>query len=65
MLSSTTDKNIIIRNYLILILTVMVLGAGLTDMFKSPDRMGQQDRLHNYGRYISVGLVNQARKIGR
>jgi hypothetical protein len=62
MLSNTTDKTIFIRNYLILAFTVMVLGAGLADMFKSPDRVGQQDRLNNYGRYISVGLVNQAQK---
>lgn len=65
MLSATPKITTILRNYLILIATVMGVGIGLTDVFQNPDRVGQKDRLSNYGRYISAGLVNQAQKIGR
>ncbi|MEA5508932.1 hypothetical protein VB715_04070 [Crocosphaera sp. UHCC 0190] len=44
---------------------VTVVITGLGGLFDNPDRMGQKDRLNNYGRYISAGFVNQAQKIGR
>lgn len=65
MFFSTTKKAAIIRNYIILSVFVMLIGAGLTDVFKKPSRIGQQDRLDSYFRYINVGLVNQAQKLGR
>ncbi|MEA5534893.1 hypothetical protein [Crocosphaera sp. XPORK-15E] len=65
MLSATSKKIIILRNYFILMAMVTVMITGLGDLFDNPDRMGQKDRLNNYGRYISAGFVNQAQKVGR
>ncbi len=63
---ATTNENItVIRNYIILTATVMFMSAGLVDTFVSPSRTAQQDRLDNYGRYVSAGLVAQAQKFGR
>ena len=65
MLSSPTNKAAIVRNYILLSLVVMILGAGLTDIFKNPGRVGQKDRIDNYVRYINAGFVAQAQKLGR
>ena len=65
MLSATPDKITIVRNYLILMGLITVVITGLSHVFDNPDRVGQQDRLQNYGRYISAGFVNQAQKISR
>ncbi len=65
MLSTSTSKAAIIRNYILLSLVVMILGAGLTDIFKNPGRVGQKDRIDNYVRYINAGFVAQTQKLGR
>ncbi|CCQ51516.1 hypothetical protein WH8501_18475 [Crocosphaera watsonii WH 8501] len=65
MLSTDTERIIIFRNYLILMGTLAMLITGLGGMFENPDRLGQKDRLENYGRFVSGVVVNQAQKIGR
>ncbi len=65
MLSTDTKKTIIFRNYLILMGTLAMLITGLGGLFENPDRLGQQDRLENYGRFVSGVVVNQANKIRR
>ncbi|WP_107667080.1 hypothetical protein [Cyanothece sp. BG0011] len=65
MLSTDTKKITIFRNYLILMATLAMLITGLGDLFKHPDRLGQRDRLQNYGRFVTGVVVNQAQKIGR
>ncbi|MEM8778111.1 MAG: hypothetical protein AAGF26_04415 [Cyanobacteria bacterium P01_G01_bin.49] len=62
---STQTNTTIIRNYIILATSVMVMSMGLVDTFNNPTRAGQQDRLDNYGRAVSVGMVAQAQKFGR
>ncbi|MDJ0510814.1 MAG: hypothetical protein QNJ64_16395 [Crocosphaera sp.] len=62
---STTKPTTIIRNYVILATTVMVMSVGLVDTFNHPTRGGQKDRLDNYGRVVSAGVVAQAQKFGR
>ena len=67
MFTKTTTFNenvIVIRNYIILAATVMMMSSGLVDTFISPFRTAQQERLDNYGRYVSAGLVAQAQKFG-
>ena len=65
MLSTDSERIIIFRNYLILMGTLAMLITGLGGMFENPDRLGQKDRLENYGRFVSGVVVNQAQKIGR
>ncbi|BAP17148.1 MAG: hypothetical protein KPI85_05510 [cyanobacterium endosymbiont of Epithemia adnata isolate EadnSB Bon19] len=65
MLSTSTNKAAMIRNYILLSLVVMILGVGLTDIFKNPGRVGQKDRIDNYVRYINAGFVAQTQKSGR
>lgn len=61
--TTTVNENIIvIRNYIILAATIMMMSSGLVDTFVSPFRTYQQERLDNYGRYMSAGLVVQAQK---
>lgn len=64
--TTTINENIIfIRNYIILAATIMMMSSGLVDTFVSPFRTAQQERLDNYRRYMSAGLVVQAQKFGR
>ncbi len=65
MLNSTTKNTTIVRNYIILAATVMFASMGLTDTFLAPTRNGQQDRLNNYGKVVSAGLVSYSQKLGR
>ena len=65
MLSTDTKKNIILRNYLILMATLAMLIIGLGHLFQNPDRLGQKGRLEHYGRFVTGVVVNQAKKIGR
>ena len=65
MLSTNTKKIVIFRNYLILMGTLTMLIIGLGDLFENPDRLGQKDRLENYGRFVSGVVVNQVQKIRR
>lgn len=65
MLSTDTKKIIIFRNYLILMGTLAMLIMGLGNLFENPDRLGQKDRLENYGRFVSGVVVNQVQKIRR
>ena len=65
MLSTDTKKIIIFRNYLILMGTLAMLIMGLGALFENPDRLGQKDRLENYGRFVSGVVVNQVQKIRR
>ncbi|PSF34467.1 hypothetical protein C7H19_18740 [Aphanothece hegewaldii CCALA 016] len=46
-----------VRNYVMISASVVVLSMGLTDVFYSPQRMGQQDRIDNYSNYIKAGMV--------
>lgn len=65
MLNTTTNNTVIIRNYIILIATVTFAAMGLTDTFLAPTRVGQQDRLNNYGQVFSAGLVSYSQTLGR
>ena len=66
MFNTTTNNNTtIVRNYIILATTVMIASMGLTDTFLSPTRAGQQDRIDNYGRVVSAGMVSYSQKLGR
>lgn len=65
MSSTPTKKIIILRNYMMLMATIAVSITGLGDVFDNPDRVGQSDRLENYGRFVSGVVVNQAQKIRR
>ncbi len=60
--ATTTNTATALRNYLILAATVMLMSVGLVDTFTNPSRVAQQDRLDNYGRYLSAGLVAYAQK---
>ncbi len=62
---STTKPTTIIRNYFILATTVMVTSIGLVDTFNHPTRAAQKDRLDNYGRVVSAGVVAQAQQFRR
>ena len=59
---SATQNNQVIRNYVIALVSVMLLSMGLADVYDQPSRVAQQDRLDNYGRFISAGLVSHAKK---
>jgi hypothetical protein len=62
---ATTENTTAIRNYIIAAVSVILLSAGVTDLFTNPARVAQQDRLDDYGRVISAGLVAQAQTWGR
>jgi hypothetical protein len=49
-----------VRNYLIAIISVVMMGVGVTDLVNNPSRVAQQNRLDGYGRYVSAGLVSGA-----
>ena len=59
---SATQNNQVIRNYIVALGTVMLLSMGLADVYSQPSRSAQQDKLDNYGRFISAGLVSGAKK---
>jgi hypothetical protein len=61
MLSTTTETTTAIRNYIIAAASIVLLSVGVADTFNSPARISQQDRLDNYGRVISAGLVSYAK----
>ena len=63
--TTTNDNTTVIRNYIILATTVIIASMGLTDSFMAPDRAAQQDRIDNYGRVVSAGLVAYSQKLGR
>lgn len=65
MLTATTTNNQVIRNYVIAAASVMLLSVGVADMFNSPARVGQQERLNGYVPYVSAALVNQAKSLAR
>jgi hypothetical protein len=66
MLNATTNNNNqLIRNYIIAATTVMLMSAGVADMFNNPQRLAQQDRLDGYGHYISAGLVSYGKSLAR
>lgn len=46
-----------VRNYVMISASIVVMSMGLTDLFYSPQRMGQQDRIDNYSSYIKAGVV--------
>jgi hypothetical protein len=43
----------------------MMLSVGVADMFNSPVRVGQQDRLNSYSTYIGAGLVSYGKNLAR
>jgi hypothetical protein len=61
----STSNQTILRNYLAAMISVMMLGVGITDLVNNPNRIAQQDRLDGYGRYVSAGLVSGAVKATR
>ena len=61
MLSATQNYQLI-RNNILALVSVMLLSMGLADVYNHPSRVAQQDRLDNYGRFISAGLVSHAKK---
>ena len=66
MFTTTTNENTtVIRNYIILATTVIIASMGLTDSFMNPSRAAQQERIDNYGRVVSAGLVAYSQKLGR
>ena len=65
MFTINNENTTVIRNYIILAATIMFASMGLTDTFMSPARSGQQDRLDNYGRVFSAGLVAYSQKLSR
>ncbi|MDJ0601746.1 MAG: hypothetical protein QNJ37_23235 [Crocosphaera sp.] len=65
MFTTTTNNTIILRNYIILVATVMFAAVGLTDTFFAPTRSGQQNRLNHYGQVFSAGLVSYSQQLGR
>ncbi|ACB51562.1 hypothetical protein cce_2212 [Crocosphaera subtropica ATCC 51142] len=65
MLNTTTNNTVILRNYIILTATVMFTAMGLTDTFLAPTRVGQQDRINNFGQVVSAGLVSYSQTLGR
>ncbi len=65
MFTTKYENTTVIRNYIILAATVVFTSMGLTDTFMAPTRSGQQDRLDNYGRVVSAGLVAYSQKLGR
>ncbi|MGK7940283.1 MAG: hypothetical protein AB4062_09075 [Crocosphaera sp.] len=65
MLNTNTNNTVIIRNYILLAVTVIFTSMGLTDTFLAATRTGQQDRLNNYGQVINAGLVSYSQKLGR
>jgi hypothetical protein len=60
-----TGNQTIIRNYLIAMISIALLGMGITDLVNNPNRSARQDRLDGYGRYVSAGLVSGAVKAAR
>ncbi len=66
MLNTTTTNNTsFIRNYIIAATTVMLMSAGMADLFNNPERIAQQTKLDNYTPYISAGLVSYGKSLGR
>ena len=63
--TTTNENTTVIRNYIILAATIMFASMGLTDTFMNPTRAWQQNRLDNYGRVVSAGLVAYGQKLGR
>jgi hypothetical protein len=60
-----SQNHTVIRNYLIAMISVVMISAGVADLVNSPARIAQQDRLDGYGRYISASLVSGAMKADR
>lgn len=56
---STTDNNLVIRNYIIALVSVMMMSFTLADIYNNPARVAQQQRLDNYSRFLSAGIVNK------
>jgi hypothetical protein len=62
---TTSHPNTALRNYLLLTAVVVITSLGISDIFTSPSRVAQQDRLDNYGQYVGVGLVATAQSFVR
>jgi hypothetical protein len=65
MLATAHHDNTALRNYLIIAVSIIFFGSGLTNIFFNPARNGQQDRIDTYSSVISAGLVAQAQNLGR
>ncbi|ACK69539.1 hypothetical protein PCC7424_1086 [Gloeothece citriformis PCC 7424] len=48
----------VIRNYVIMVASVITLSAFIGDLFHSQSRIAQQDRLNGYAPFIGAGVVN-------
>ena len=55
----------VLRNYVLLAAVVVITSLDLTDVFTSPARVSQQDRLDGYTQYVGVGLVATAQSFVR
>jgi hypothetical protein len=61
-MSSASINAVAIRNYIIALASVAMMGMGVAELYNQPARIAQQGRLDNYSRFIGVGLVSQAQK---
>ncbi len=48
---SSSQNNQVIRNYIIALVSVMLLSTSLADVYNQPSRAAQKDRLDNYSRW--------------
>ena len=58
---TATQNNTTIRNYLVAAVSIIMLSAGVSDLFQNPSRLAQQDKIDQYSRAISAGLVSHAK----
>jgi hypothetical protein len=56
---STAENNQIIRNYAIALVSVIMMSFTFADLYNQPSRMAQQNRLDNYSRFLSAGMVTK------
>ncbi|PSF36061.1 hypothetical protein C7H19_15070 [Aphanothece hegewaldii CCALA 016] len=52
------EKTKIVRNYFLTSALVIFTSVVVTDLFYSPIRIGQQEKLENYSNYVTAGLVS-------
>ncbi|ACK70951.1 hypothetical protein PCC7424_2534 [Gloeothece citriformis PCC 7424] len=48
----------IIRNYLLVLATVMTTSIGIAELFHSPNRLAKENKLKSYAPYLNAGFVN-------
>lgn len=56
------ENTVIVRNYLIVLSSAILLSIGLADAYYQFARVTHQGKLDNYGRFIGAGLVSYSQK---